>query len=263
MRKIAISLAMALVPAISGAYVYQGYMFYVSPFVYSSRVEKVGGTVTGAYGIWTFNLKSVELDVHRVDMEGTASRYTGTIAYTHGLSAGSYLRGGFNYSTNGNFIAFAGLKSYKAKSWNSSITGYFYRVNGEYLKALYMNYGTYSGSFYMGLQVNLIYSQILYPSFWVTLSYNTPKTITSVFFKMGIERYPVRNEGFFLLDMKQDEERGLGLGAYFKYAFNRHFAVYLTGMLETYAEYVPMVQFRRPNSAGTSAFISLAVGYSP
>ncbi len=260
MRKLFVSTVIALVPSISFAYVYQGYMFYVSPFVYS---DGTGGTVSGAYGIWTFGLKSIEVDLHRVDMEGTTPRYTGTIAYTHGLSAGSYLRGGFNYSTNGNFVAFAGIKRYGGQSWNSSITGYLYRVNDEYLRALYVNYGAYSGSFYMGLQVNLIHSQILYPSFWITLSYATPRTLTSLFFKMGIERYPVRNDGFFLLDMKQDEERGMGLGAHFKYVFNRHFAIYLTGMLETYSEYVPVVQFRRPNSTGTSAFISLAVGYSP
>ncbi len=260
MRRIFFSMAVTLVPALSFAYVYRGYMLYVSPFVYS---DGTGGTVSGAYGIWTFGLKSVEMDIHRVDMEGTTPRYTGTIAYTHGLSAGSYLRGGFNYSTNGNFVAFAGLKNYRARAWNSSITGYLYRVNGEYLRALYISYGAYSGKFYMGLQVNLIHSQILYPSFWVTLSYSTLSTVASIFFKMGIERYPVRNEGFFLLDMKQDEERSMGLGAYFKYAFNRHFAIYLTGMLETYSEYVPVVQFRRPNRTGTSAFISLAVGYSP
>ncbi len=260
MRKLLLSAAVVLVPSISSAYFYQGYMVYLSPFTYS---DGTGGSVFGAYGIWTFNLKSLELDVHRVDMEGSSPRYAGTVAYTHGLSAGSYLRGGLNYSNNGNFVAFIGLKKYGSRVWDGSITGYLYRVGDEYLRALYMNYGTYSGNFYMGLQINLIYSGILYPSFWFTLSYATPRTIASIFFKMGIERYPVRNDGFFLLDMKQDEERGVGLGAYFKYAFSRHFAVYLTGMLETYAEYIPMVQFRRPNSTGTSAFISLSVGYSP
>ena len=253
MRRIPLMLIALFAPEVVGAYVYQGYLIYFSPFIYPDGAL---GTVVGGYGIWTVGSNSLEVDVHRVDMDGT--RYTITPALTYGFSHSTYLRGGFNYSTNGNFVAFLGLKKLKSYQWNSSITAYFYRVGDEYLKALYLGYGSYCGHFYTGFQVNLTYSRDLYTSVWLNLSYVDDRATYTLFFKVGQERYPIRSYGFFLLDMPQDENRGNGIGLYFKYAFDRNIAIYLTGMVEGYSG--TMYGQGRPD---VFAFFSIAVGYSP
>ncbi len=233
---------------------YQSYMIYVAPFRYFFDAS---GMLYGAYAYFYANRSALELDVHKVDIYGISSLYAYTLAFNYYPSK-FHTRIGMNYSTIGNYVMFAGLKYVQPYLWNAGISVFYYRVGDANLKAIQLHYGRYMEEFYLGVQLNLTNDVRNYIAYWINLSYGTYH-LFSIFAKFGEERFPVRNEGFYLLDMPQDSLRGFGVGAYLKYVVARNFAIHGTAMLETYASETTM---RRGTSNRLYIFLSLGLGYS-